>query len=108
MDIKLSHSLYARAFDSSNPNWHPNPEYTLLFLRAQENYFNDALHTRGHVFLNEVYDALYIQRTSEGAVVGWILDGEGSDNYISFSMTPEQDNSFLLDFNVDGIIYDKI
>jgi hypothetical protein len=78
------------------------------------------LRARGHVFLNDVYDSLGIPRSKAGAVVGWVLNrnGEG-DNFISFGVfdgTTQEirdfvngyEGSILLDFNVDGVIYDKI
>lgn len=111
-------SIYARIFDEYNQNWNPTPEYNKMFLRAQQFYVNDLLHARGHVFLNDVYDLLGIDRTSAGAVVGWMITKE-SDCYIDFGLflgeTAEQKNfingfeqSIFLDFNVDGVIYDKI
>ena len=114
-------SLYARFFDELNQNWNPIPEYNMAFLKHQQNYFNDLLRIRGHVFLNEVYDELGMERSSAGAVVGWVLtkDSESSDNYIDFGLYDATrprvrdfvnctEASILLDFNVDGTIYDKI
>lgn len=114
---KLKPADNARFFDSSNPNWDKCPSYNMMFLKAQETMFNDLLHTRGHVFLNEVYDGLGFPMTSEGAVTGWV-EGLG-DNYIDFGLyNPDNDNSrrfvngdsdvILLDFNTDGVIWDKI
>ena len=116
-DDTNSLSVYARFFDESCAQWSKTPEYNLMFLRAQQNYHNDLLRTRGHVFLNEVYDALGIERTKAGAVVGWVI-GSG-DNFIDFGIFDgdrERSRAFvngyepsiLLDFNVDGVIYDLI
>ena len=116
-------SEYARFFDSSCRAWEDNSEYNLSFLLGQQKYLNHVLKTRGHVFLNEVYDALGFDRTSAGAVVGWIYNAEAEnedgDEYIDFGIhqTNRPSNRrfvngyepvILLDFNVDGIIYDKI
>lgn len=109
-------SVYARFFDESCEQWSKNPEYNLMFLRAQQNYYNDMLKSRGHVFLNEVYDALGIPRTQAGAIVGWVI-GENGDNFIDFGVFDGDrprardfvngyERSILLDFNVDGVIYD--
>lgn len=76
---------------------------------------NDLLQVRGHVFLNEAYDALGLERSKEGAVVGWVLDYNG-DNFIDFGIYTKENARFvngderavLLDFNVDGVIFDKI
>lgn len=110
-------SQYARFFDETCEPWKKNADYNFVYLQHQQSYFNDLLHLRGHVFLNEVYDALGIPRSSAGAIVGWFLYGDG-DNFVDFGLcdpTPEHrmfvnghERSILLDFNVDGIIYDKI
>lgn len=107
----------SRFFDESNPNWDKNPQFSLMFLRGQQNILNDILHTRGHVFLNEVYDALGFEHTPQGAILGWI-EGVG-DDFIDFGLFDPnkdgvrrfvngQDNVILLEFNHDGPIWDKI
>lgn len=112
------HSIYARFFDPTVKEWSHEPEYNLVYLRAQQTHANDLLHARGHLFLNEVYDMLGIERSKAGAIVGWVISKDG-DNYVDFgiydSHDPEkrafingQEGSILLDFNVDGVIYDKI
>lgn len=111
-------SQYARFFDDSSPNWVNDPELNLAFLRAQQNYFNDLLLSRGHIFLNEVYDVLGIPRTKAGAVVGWVVS-ENGDNFVDFGLyslcnqeamdfVNGYEENILLDFNVDGVIYDLI
>lgn len=109
------HSPYARFFDEHNVNWESNSEYNLFFLRAQQSYWTDMLRARGHVFLNEVYDSIGLEHSSAGAVVGWILSEEG-DGYVDFGIYEARNRDFvngnersiLLDFNVDGTIFDKI
>lgn len=115
----VGHSDYARFFDSSNVNFQPTRAVNLLFLQGHQNYLNDKLRARGHVFLNEAYDALGMERTTAGAVVGWVWQGEG-DNVIDFGIWDDsemlrmhdfmsgQEDAILIDFNVDGVIYDKI
>jgi len=109
-------SVYAKFFDETCSQWSKNSEYNFLFLRSQQNYYNNMLQARGHVFLNEVYDALGIERTQAGTIVGWVL-GEGRDNYIDFGIFDGErtrvrdfvngyERSILLDFNVDGVIFD--
>lgn len=109
-------SVYAKFFDEVNPSWQRNPDYNYVFIRSRQQYANDMLKSRGHLFLNEVYDMLGIERTSAGAVVGWVL-GNG-DDYVDFGLYDDRpgardfvnglEPSILLDFNVDGVVYDKI
>jgi hypothetical protein len=113
-------SIYARFFDPYSTSWSKEAEYNLLFLKCQQNYANDLLRSRGHVFLNEVYDLLGVPRSKAGAVVGWILSKNGeTDNFINFGVfdgreqvardfVNGREGAILLDFNVDGVIYDKI
>lgn len=108
-------SPYARMFDEYNKNWQQDPELNRLFITCQQNYLNQILRTRGHLFLNEVYDAFGFERSRAGAVVGWVIGDEG-DNYIDFGLSEAYNARFfngvepsiILDFNVDGVIYDKI
>jgi hypothetical protein len=108
------YSDYAVIFDELNSTeWKKTVGYNRFFIQSQEQYANYLLHSRGYVVLNEVYDLLGLPHTSAGQVVGWV-DGEG-DNYISFGLPNMHDTeddqferNFLLDFNVDGVIYDKI
>ena len=118
---KLSdYSDYSRIFDEMNPNWSDNPEINKYFLRQAEAWCNNKLKAQGHLFLNEVYDQLGYDHTSAGSVVGWVL-GNG-DDYVDFGLfdvtdkTKEAKSAFvngaeksvIVDFNVDGVIYDKI
>lgn len=112
-------SEYARFFDESSPNWKNDASLNLYFLKIQQNYANDLLISRGHVFLNEVYDMLGLPRSKAGSIVGWVLDKGGGDKYVDFDIyNPENapgrdfvngyNPSILLDFNVDGVIFDLI
>jgi hypothetical protein len=108
-------SLYARFFDKLSPNWEKTPEYNLLFVHQQQQWANDRLQAYGHIFLNEVYDALGIPRSQFGQIVGWKLGHPNSDGYITFGIHDIFDDNarafvngvegvILLDFNVDGPI----
>ena len=116
-----AYSEYARFFDDGNTGWVKDAEQNLVFLKHQQNYANDLLRSRGHLFLNEVYDMLGIPRTKAGQVVGWIYDEKDPDrdNFVSFGIydfykdecrrfVNGAERTILLDFNVDGVIYDKI
>lgn len=118
------YSQYARFFDEANINWDKSPEQNMYFLKMVQNQMNDKLKARGHVFLNEVYDALGFDRSEAGQLVGWVWSNdntamEAGDGYIDFGIFDGNDyakrafvngdeRSILLDFNIDGMIYDLI
>lgn len=121
-------SEYARFFDEcTSTEWRKDSEYNKMFLRRSQDYANEMLKHRGHIFLNEVYDMLGMPRSKAGQAVGWVYDKENpnGDNYVDFGLydihrlpnhlkeTKEAfingtERSILLDFNVDGAIYDLI
>lgn len=112
-------SPYARFFDESSRNFQKDAGLNRAFVECQQNYANHKLNIQGHLVLNDVYEMLGLEHSKEGAVVGWVLDrseDHQGDNYVDFGLF-EIDNSrfingderaILLDFNVDGVIYDKI
>ena len=101
-----------------NPHWESNNEYNLMFIKAQERYANDLLKAKKRVFLNDVYEMLGLPRTKAGQIVGWVYDPESpkGDNYIDFGLYADNlsysdyvngfDQAILLDFNVDGNIWE--
>jgi hypothetical protein len=116
-------SIYAKFFDEACKPFSKDPELNMFFIQSQQNWANDTLRSRGHVFLNEVYDMLDIPRTKAGQVVGWIWSPNDpthtGDNFIDFGVfrgdtqvardfVNGREGAILLDFNVDGPIYDKI
>ena len=116
-----TYSDYARFFDEASSYWEKNAEYNLMFLRAQQQYANDKLRANGRLFLNEVYDMLDIPRTKAGQVVGWIYDDKNptGDNYVDFGIyntnravtrdfVDGYERVILLDFNVDGNVWDNM
>lgn len=116
-------STYARFFDDGCTGWDDDAEYNLMYLRRQQDYANELLKQKGHLFLNEVYDMFNIPRTKAGQVVGWVYDKNGEtgnhgDNYVDFGIYDINDEAkrrfvngiekvILLDFNVDGVIIDR-
>lgn len=113
-------SPYARIIaEESSTCWDPNEDYTSQNITAVQLWANRRLERKGHLFLNEVFDQLGLSRTREGAVVGWLKNGEG-DGYVSFGDFDASiyrvlsddytrvDSNFIVDFNVDGVIWDRI
>lgn len=103
-------------FDETSKEWDRLPSMNKYFLQGLENMFTDKLRSKGHIFLNEVYDALGLPDTQEGQYIGWLL-GAG-DDYVDFGLFRNTEgnrrfingetNIILLDFNHDGIIVNRI
>lgn len=116
--------VYSKFFDQYSDRWRRSwtPEQVWEYLRQKQREANDMLSIRKHIFLNEVYDLLGLDRTEEGAVVGWILTKNNPDSHVDFgldSMPDEARRKFLsaernedikiwLHFNPDGLIYNLI
>lgn len=90
-------------------------DYNMMFLRAEQNYANDKLTSRGYLFLNEVCERLGLPITKAGQVVGWVKNSEKSDGFVDFNIREigrdvdgRYESDILLDFNVDGPILDLI
>lgn len=114
-------SMYAKFFDARNPNFQPNAETNIAFLKMHERYLNQRLEAVGHIFLNEAYDALGMPRTPEGQIVGWLKENHiGEVAPISFGLWDDErmdrfmdflagrEDCILVDFNVDGPVFRNI
>ena len=114
-----TNSDYARFFDASCEAFTKSPEYNLMFLKRQQDWANEKLRTQGYLFLNDVYEMLGMQKAPYGQIVGWVYDEKNpkGDNYVDFGIydaSNEDKRRFvngleqviLLDFNVDGNIYE--
>lgn len=108
------HSQYSFIFDERSSSWKREWDYNRIFLQAQQQYANDLLRARGHVFLNDVFDMLGLPRTSTGAVVGWVA-GKGDDfvdfgifrgdTYMGMEFVNGNERSVILEPNVAGEIW---
>lgn len=118
-----SNSEFTRLYDDGNFGWTKDPEHNLYFLISEQNWANDKLRSQGYLFLNEIFRRLGYKETPAGQVTGWLYKPDDNeyqgDNYVDFgilNMNDECVRTFLegdersiwLNFNVDGIIYDKI
>lgn len=122
---------YTFFFDELSPYWVKDGDYNRTFLLAQQQYANDRLRARGYLFLNEVLSELGLPLTKAGQIVGWIYNpnNPSGDNYIDFGIFEGYSRDevdaikaktqgmkshevygryVMLDFNVDGNIWDKI
>lgn len=115
------YSEYAKIFDATNPNWTNDPEYNMMFLKAQQNYANDLLRVKKYLFLNDIYEALGFPRTKAGQIIGWVYDEDEvlGDNFVDFGIFDLSkqssknfvncnENDIILDFNVHGNVWDMM
>ena len=109
--------FYTYCFDESSSCWERDAERNKFFLLRQQDYANELLRSKKHVFLNEVLEMVGLPRCRAGQTVGWVYDENHpiGDNYIDFGifdMRTEANRNFVngleksiwLNFNVDGDI----
>lgn len=120
-------SDYAKFFDCTSEQFmftdpeHRRPDWdaNIRFLNCQQAFANQKLELQGYLFLNDVYEMLGIKPTKAGQVVGWIFDPDNTsiDSKVSFgifeprnhrTINGYEEECILLDFNVDGVIIDKV
>lgn len=116
-------SDYARCFSPGNIGWDDDPEFSLMFLKRQQEAANKILKSKGYLLLNDVYDMLGFHKTVAGQTVGWLYrpndDNHRGDNYVDFGIyridIPENikfvngdEKCIWLDFNVDGPIVGQV
>ena len=114
-------SGYSRCFDEYNEMWSNVPGQNQMTLDNQQNWLNDRLNARGYLFLNDVYKALGFEETPAGQVTGWLRRDhkDSKDGFVDFGLMDIEnqakrdfvnayERSAWLDFNVDGVIFDKI
>ncbi len=108
---------YRFFFDRScNPFVPGDTQYNEMFVDSVEKLMNSRLSAKGFVFLNDVLEALGIDKVPAGQLVGWVDNG----GYIDFGMYKKENPSanrfykndrqeaMLLDFNVQGPMYNMI
>ena len=104
-------SQYSIIFDDCSYAWTKDKKYNLIFLKRQESLFNDLLRSRGYLFLRDVYKELGIPITKESCIVGWIYDEKNNiigDNFVAFDIHETNSSNYIVDFNVDGEIIDRL
>lgn len=112
-------SVYGKWYNSqTTTEWKANRQDNLFFISCQERFANERLHRRGYLLLNEVYESLGLPVTDYGCVVGWVMKGDG-DQYVDFGLFDRHTDNvklylggineeIFLDFNVDGMVADKV
>ena len=112
-------SPYAKFFDEYCTGWTKDADFNYVFLKQQQAEATKRLKAEKYLFLNDVYEMLGIPKTKLGQVVGWVYDEEHpiGDNFVDFGIydlhNPEKrafvnghERSILLDFNVDGNVWE--
>lgn len=115
----------------ANAHWDKNYIYNENFLTMRQNYWNDYLTRHGYVFLNDILKDLDFEPCEEGHWAGWYYDPDDNtrDSFIDFDITRvvfdsenhcyrlprededldyDYDSPYMLTFNVDGNIYNKV
>lgn len=111
-------SQYARFFDEKTSHQYKHdPLMNKQLILSQQNYANEILRSRGYIFLNEIYNALGMDWTPEGQIVGWVLNGKnGGDGFVDLGLLDPVndvanhglDTVYIIDPNVDGVVVDLI
>lgn len=112
-DKTLGGNPYTMIFDSSCELWERDHEYNMLNLRAEQQYANDRLRSRGYLFLNDIFERLGVRGSKMGQVVGWIYDpkNDNGDNFVDFGINEmfiDDEEKIVLEFNPQGNILDLI
>ena len=115
----LAISDYSRFFQSGCKGFDASSgRYNILYLKGIQAMFNNKLIADGYVMLNDVYRELGFDTIPEGWSIGWVYDDENpiGDNYIDFGLYEARNKNqravndwepvILMDFNVDGNLYE--
>ena len=104
-------SQYRIIFDERSYGWSNLQKINLIFLKQQERFFNELLRKRGYLFLRDVYEGLGLPITKESCIVGWIYDEKNNtigDSFVTFDIRETNSSNYIVDFNVDGEIIDRL
>ena len=111
-DYSRFFQMGCKGFDASSGR------YNLLYLKGIQAMFNNKLIADGYVMLNDVYRELGFDTIPEGWSIGWVYDEENpiGGNYIDFGLYEARNKNqravndwepvILMDFNVDGNLYE--
>ena len=115
----LAISDYSRFFQAGCKGFDASSgRYNLLYLKGIQAMFNNKLIADGYVMRNDVYRELGFDTIPEGWSIGWVYDETNpiGDNYIDFGLYEARNKNqravndwepvILMDFNVDGNLYE--
>lgn len=99
-------------------HWEPHAFSNLNTIRQAEEWGNGQLRFFGHLFLNDILKYVGLDPVPWGQLVGWIRGANNGDNKVRILATEDEDRLMMdtegwkkpifLDFNCDGVIWDKI
>lgn len=106
-------------FNDKNDYFSNEPERNKMWLTGVQTHMNQLFQVKGHLFLNEVKDALNMPRTADGQVLGWVLGAGTGDNFVNFGFLDSDDPNTVafreglvpevqFNFNVDGVVHNLI
>lgn len=116
-------SGFSIVFDAGDPGWDPTPDACMHYLELIQRTATDRLRSKGYLTLNEVYEMFGHPATKAGLVNGWVFKKDSvGDNEVSFFLeniyreiraaenegTTLYNRGYIVDFNIDGYIYDQI
>jgi hypothetical protein len=58
-------------FNDESPNWQPDADVNRIYLTTVIEHMRQRKLVRGHLFLNEFFDELGMERTFYGQTSGW-------------------------------------
>ena len=121
--LKLAHGNpygpYGFEFSKYTTNkWMPHSQSNLNTIRSAEEWGDRQLRFFGHLFLNDMLKYLGLDEVPWGQLVGWIRGEKDGDGKVIILATEDQEalemdtegwkRPILLDFNCDGVIWDRI
>lgn len=111
-------SQFSRYFTKGNVNWKNDDDWNKTFISLRQRYFNDILHAKGKLTMNEIFSEMGFAETKEGMVNGYLYDPKNKDlnNEVIITVTEcyipnefgDLERALAIDFNCDGNIYEMM
>ena len=84
-------SIIRKRFDKRCLNWDTNPEFSEMFLRTQQTYFNNVMQIQEFVFLRDIYMAIGLPVTKESCMLGWVKGVVKDKDFVNFEYSKIND-----------------
>lgn len=101
---------FSMIFDYPNPYFKKgDSDHNRMFLIWVNRWANAYFEKNGYLLLNQLREQLGYPPIPEGDIVGWVK-GAGDDfidlGIFDYKMPPGYDDMYLIQPNIDGVIYD--